>query len=60
MKMVGDSRWKKEEKERRATTSIEIARSGEGTFFKALPTGPLCSVLGTLSWIGIIITTIKG
>lgn len=35
MKMVGDSRWKKKEKERRATTSIEIARSGEGSLFRS-------------------------
>lgn len=35
MKMVGDSRWKKEEKERRAKTSIEIARSGEGNLLQS-------------------------
>lgn len=35
MKMVGDSRWKKEEEERRATTWIEISRSGEGNLFQS-------------------------
>lgn len=39
---------------------FKLLAPARGIFFKALSAGPLCGVAAALSWIGIIITTVKG